>query len=225
MAKDTSVLKIAIDGPAGSGKSTVAREVSRRLKITYLDTGAMYRAITLKVVLENIDLNDLEALEGMLEETEIRLGEDRKIYLDGVDVTEEIRKPHVNEMVSPVSCISAVRRHLVFMQQTIADQSNGIIMEGRDIASRVMPDADFKFYLDATIEERAKRRCKEQLEKGITLSLPEVSAEIKNRDNIDSHREDSPLTIVADAIVVDTTGMTIVEVIDRIIEVINEGMR
>ncbi len=225
MAKDTGVLKIAIDGPAGSGKSTVAREVSRRLEITYLDTGAMYRAITLKVVLENIDLNDLEALEGMLEETEIRLGKDRKIYLDGVDVTEEIRKPHVNEMVSPVSCISAVRRHLVAMQQTIADQSNGIIMEGRDIASWVMPDADFKFYLDATIEERAKRRCKEQLEKGIVLSLPEVSAEIKNRDNIDSHREDSPLTIVADAIVVDTTGMTIVEVVDRIIELINEGMR
>ncbi len=225
MSKEIINSKIAIDGPAGSGKSTVAREVSRRLKITYLDTGAMYRAVTLKVIRDNIDLNDLETLERMLEETEIGLGEDRKIYLDEEDVTEEIRKPHVNEMVSPVSCISAVRRHLVSMQQTIADQSNGIIMEGRDIASRVMPDADFKFYLDASIEERAKRRCKEQLEKGIALSLNEVAAEIKKRDNIDSHREDSPLTIVADAIIVDTTGMTFIEVVDKIIEVINEGMR
>ncbi len=225
MTKKNSYVKIAIDGPAGSGKSTVSREISRRLKVPYLDTGAMYRAITLKVINEKVDINDLETLDKVLAETEIRLGKDNKVYLDGVDVTEEIRRPHVNELVSPVSCISAVRRNLVALQQSIAIESDGIIMEGRDIASRVMPGADYKFYLDASIEERAKRRCKEQLEKGIELSLQEVSAEIKKRDNIDSQREDSPLTVVEDAVIIDTTGMTFGEVVDKIIAVINEGMR
>ncbi len=225
MIKDNSHAKIAIDGPAGSGKSTVSREVSRRLKVPYLDTGAMYRAITLKVIQQKVGLDDLEALDKLLGSTQIRFGEDSKVYLDGEDVTEEIRKPPVNELVSPVSCISSVRRHLVAVQQSIAGESGGIIMEGRDIASRVMPDADYKFYLDASIEERAKRRCKEQLEKGIHLSLREVTAEIKKRDRIDSQREDSPLTVVEDAIIVDTTGMTFIEVVDNIIEVINEGMR
>ncbi len=225
MTKKNSYVKIAIDGPAGSGKSTVSREISRRLEVPYLDTGAMYRAITLKVINEKVDLNDLEALDKVLEETDIRLGKDKKVYLDGVDVTEEIRRPHVNELVSPVSCISAVRRNLVALQQSIAIESDGIIMEGRDIASRVMPGADYKFYLDASIEERAKRRCKEQLEKGIELSLQEVSAEINKRDNIDSQREDSPLAVVEDAVIIDTTGMTFGEVVDKIIAVINEGMR
>ncbi len=225
MSEGNNYPKIAIDGPAGAGKSTVAREVSRRLKVKYLDTGAMYRAITLKVIRENIDLADSEALERVLRKTKIGLGEDKRVFLDGEDVTEEIRSSHVNELVSPVSCISPVRRHLVSMQQDIADQPGGIIMEGRDIASRVMPDADYKIYLDASIEERAKRRCKEQLEKGIALSLEEVAAVIKKRDHIDSRREDSPLTIVEDAVVVDTTGMTFDQVVDKVVEVINEGMR
>lgn len=217
--------KIAIDGPAGAGKSTVAREVSRRLNIKYLDTGAMYRAVTLKVVRKNINLNDLEKLAEVMAQTTIELGEDNKVFLDGEDVTDEIRQPHVNDMVSPVSCISLVRRRLVAMQQAIAAESNGIIMEGRDISSRVMPDADYKIYLDATLKERTRRRNKEQLEKGIPLSEKEVASEILNRDNIDSQRDDSPLTIVSDALIIDTTGMTFEMVVDKIIEVVNEGMR
>ncbi len=217
--------KIAIDGPAGAGKSTVAREVSRRLNIKYLDTGAMYRAVTLKVVRKNINLNDLEKLAEVIAQTTIELGEDNKVFLDGEDVTDEIRQPHVNDMVSPVSCISLVRRRLVAMQQAIAAESNGIIMEGRDISSRVMPDADYKIYLDATLKERTRRRNKEQLEKGIPLSEKEVASEILNRDNIDSQRDDSPLTIVSDALIIDTTGMTFEMVVDKIIEVVNEGMR
>lgn len=217
--------KIAIDGPAGAGKSTVAREVSRRLNIKYLDTGAMYRAVTLKVVRKNVNLNDLENLAEVLAQTTIELGEDNKVFLDGEDVTDEIRQPHVNDMVSQVSCISLVRRRLVAMQQAIAAESKGIIMEGRDISSRVMPDADYKIYLDATLKERTQRRNKEQLEKGIPLSEKEVATEILNRDNIDSQRDDSPLTIVSDALKIDTTGMTFEMVVDKIIEVVNERMR
>ena len=224
MSNNKKYPKIAIDGPAGAGKSTVAREVSRRLNIKYLDTGAMYRAFTLKVVRNNIDLENLELLAEVLEQTSIELGEDKKVFLDGEDVTEEIRQPHVNDMVSPVSCISIVRRRLVAMQQAIAAESNGIIMEGRDIASRVMPDADYKIYLDATLHERTRRRSKEQLEKGIDFSEKEVASEILNRDNIDSQRDDSPLTIVNDAIIIDTTGMTFEMVVDKIIEIVNEEM-
>lgn len=224
MSKNKIYPKIAIDGPAGAGKSTVAREVSTRLNIKYLDTGAMYRAITLKVVRNNIDLDNLELLAEVLEQTSIEIGEDKKVFLDGEDVTEEIRQPHVNDMVSPVSCISIVRRLLVAMQQAVAAQSNGIIMEGRDIASRVMPDADYKIYLDAALQERTRRRSKEQLEKGIELSEKEVASEILNRDNIDSQRDDSPLTIVNDAIIIDTTGMTFEMVVDKIIEIVNEEM-
>lgn len=222
MSKSKKYPKIAIDGPAGAGKSTVAREVSNRLNIKYLDTGAMYRAFTLKVVRNNIDLDNLELLGKVLEQTSIELGEDKKVFLDGEDVTAEIRQPHVNDMVSPVSCISIVRRRLVAMQQAIAAESNGIIMEGRDIASIVMPDADYKIYLDADLQERTRRRSKEQLEKGIELSEKEVASEILNRDNIDSQRDDSPLTIVNDAIIIDTTNMTFEMVVDKIIEIVNE---
>ncbi len=217
--------KIAIDGPAGAGKSTVAREVSRRLNIKYLDTGAMYRAVTLKVIRENIDLDDLETLAKVLDQTSIELSDGKRVFLDGDDVTDEIRQPMVNDLVSPVSCISLVRRRLVAMQQAIAGESKGIIMEGRDIASRVMPDADFKIYLDASLKERTRRRSKEQLEKGIPLNEEEVASGIMNRDNIDSHRDDSPLTVVSDAIVVDTTGLTFEMVVDKVIKVINQGLR
>ena len=212
---------IAIDGPAGSGKSTVAREVSMRLNIKYLDTGAMYRAVTLKLIRKKADLTNLKVLEEILDQTKIQIGEDKQVILDGEDVTAEIRFPHVNEMVSPVSCISLIRRRLVAIQQAIARESRGIIMEGRDIASRVMPDADFKFYLDASVEERARRRSKEQREKGLNLPEDSVAAEILKRDSIDSQRDDSPLTIVADAIVIDTTGMTFDAVVTKIIETVN----
>ncbi len=217
--------KIAIDGPAGAGKSSVARKVAGMLELKYLDTGAMYRAITLKVIMNNLQLDDLDLLNEVLNETEIDFGNNNQVFLDGKDVSDAIRQADVNKLVSPVSAISEVRKHLVAMQQDIASESNGIIMEGRDIASRVMPDADFKFYLDASIEERAKRRCKEQLEKGINLALDEVVREIKNRDNIDSQREDSPLTIVEDAIVIDTTGLSFEQVVDRVVGTVNNELQ
>ena len=217
--------KIAIDGPAGAGKSSVARKVAGMLELKYLDTGAMYRAITLKVIKNNLQFDDLDLLNTVLSETEINFGKDNQVFLDGKDVSAAIRQADVNKLVSPVSAISAVRRHLVSMQQDIVSESNGIIMEGRDIASRVMPDADFKIYLDASIEERAKRRCKEQLEKGINLSLDEVVKEIENRDKIDSQREDSPLTIVDDAIVIDTTGLSFEQVVDRVVGTVNNELQ
>ncbi|MDW7740152.1 MAG: (d)CMP kinase [Bacillota bacterium] len=212
--------KIAIDGPAGAGKSTVAREISKRLKIKYLDTGAMYRAITLKVIRKDVDISDSDALARMLASTLVQINNDNRVFLDGEDVTEEIRNTNVNKMVSPVSCISEVRRRLVKMQQQIAAESVGIIMEGRDIASIVMPDADYKFYLDASVEERARRRMKEQQAKGINLNEKEVAAEITNRDKIDSSREDSPLTIVNDAIIIDTTNLSFEEVVEKITGII-----
>lgn len=212
---------IAIDGPAGSGKSTVAREVSRRLNLKYLDTGAMYRAITLKFLRENIDLSDLSAVEEILDSTSIELPGNHEIIMDGERVTEAIRTTPVNRSVSPVSAISAVRRRLVDMQRQIAAGAGGIVMEGRDIASMVLPDADYKFYLDATPEERARRRGKEQELKGIFMSGEEVLAEIVSRDNIDSRREDSPLRVVPGALVIDTTGMSIEEVVEKIIDKVN----
>ncbi|MDW7728869.1 MAG: (d)CMP kinase [Bacillota bacterium] len=224
MSDKSRRLRVAIDGPAGAGKSTVAREVSKRLKLKYLDTGAMYRAITLKVHREKIDLANLETLKEMLDRTTVQIGNDKKVFLDGEDVTEEIRMSHVNDLVSPVSCISLVRKRLVAMQQAIANESDRIIMEGRDIGSRVMPDAEFKFYLDASLEERARRRNKEQLEKKNNLSLDEVAAEIKRRDEIDSGRADSPLTRVEDAVLVDTTAMSFDEVVDSIIRKITEQL-
>jgi CMP/dCMP kinase len=225
MPLNNKILKIAIDGPAGAGKSTVARAVSGRLGLTYLDTGAMYRAITLKIAREKIDLADLGAIGDLLDRTTINLDHENRVFLDDEEVTEEIRLAQVNDLVSPVSCISSVRRRLVAMQQAIAGESRGIIMEGRDIASRVMPDADYKFYLDASVQERARRRTREQLAKGINLSEDEVAAEIRKRDNIDSQREDSPLTIVEDAVIIDTTGMTFDEVVELIVNTVKAGLR
>ncbi len=216
--------KIAIDGPAGTGKSTVSREVSRRLKLKYLDTGAMYRAITLKFIREKADLSDLEAVKNILADTSIKLTDNQEVFLDGQKVTDEIRGAEVNKLVSPVSAISQVRRQMVDMQRAIAEESEGIVMEGRDIASKVMPDADFKFYLDASLVERARRRRNELKDKGVILSEDEVITEIKNRDSIDSRREDSPLTRVLDAIVIDTTELSFEAVVDKIIKRVSDRL-
>ncbi len=213
--------KIAIDGPAGAGKSSVTKEVARRLNLRYLDTGAMYRAITLKLIQENVDITDQKLIAEILKNTNIKFNEQEEIFLDGKPVAAEIRSSAVNQLVSPVSAIPMVRRRLVEMQQAIAKESKGIVMEGRDIASIVMPDADYKIYLDASIEERARRRRKEQLEKGIEMTELEVIAEIKNRDLIDSGREDSPLTRVQDAVVIDTTDLAFDEVVDKITGLVN----
>lgn len=215
------LLKIAIDGPAGSGKSTVAREIARRLNIVYLDTGAMYRAITLKLLREECDLADPARVESLLERTVLQVLPDQQIILDGENVTGEIRTPVVNAAVSRVAELSAVRRVLVRQQREIAAASGSIVMEGRDIASRVMPDAPFKFYLDASLPVRARRRLKEQHEKGLPLSYENVFHEIEERDRIDSGRADSPLTITTDTGIIDTTTLSITEVVERILQEVN----
>ncbi len=225
MEEEVKRLRIAIDGPAGAGKSTVARALAERLNMKYLDTGAMYRAITLKVHRNNVNLENVSSMQQLLDSTTIKIENDKTITLDGEDVSEEIRMAHVNEMVSPVSCLSVVRRRLVSMQQEIADATPRIVMEGRDIASKVMPDANYKFYLDASLEERARRRYKEQIEKGMNITLEKVAEAIAGRDVIDSSREDSPLTQVDDAIVIDTTGLSIEQVIESLVVRVDEKLR
>jgi len=157
----------------------------------------------------------------MLEQTVIILGPDERVLLDGEDVTSEIRKPPVNAAVSRVAELPAIRRKLVQQQQKIAAAAAGIVMEGRDIASRVLPDAAFKFYLDAALPERARRRMQEQHDKGLALSFESVLNEIKERDRIDSERADSPLTVAPGVQVIDTTDLTVAEVVERILHVVN----
>ncbi len=213
-------ITIAIDGPAGAGKSTVAREVARRLCLDYLDTGAMYRAITLKLIRSRVDLEDLDRIEKILEETELNLSggeEGNIIFLDGEDVTAEIRKPYVNERVSQVSCISIIRRKLVAFQREIAQRSRGIVVEGRDISSRVLPQAGHKFYLQAGLAERARRRWKEQVAGGLEVTLAQVESEIRKRDCIDSQRQDSPLAIAPGVTIIDTTELNLEEVVNKLL--------
>jgi len=191
------------------------------LNLTYLDTGAMYRAMTLKLLREKVDLSHIDRVLAVLERTEILPGPDERIYLDGEDVTAEIRTPQVNAAVSRVAELTPVRRKLVQQQQEIAAAAEGIVMEGRDISSRVMPDADFKFYLDADLTERARRRMREQHAKGLFLSFESVLHEIKERDRIDSERADSPLEIAPGVQVIDTTYLPVEEVVERIVQAVN----
>jgi cytidylate kinase len=213
-------IKVAIDGPAGAGKSTVAREIARRLGCSYLDTGAMYRAVTLKLIRERVALDDLERIEAILMQTGLDLENGQRVFLDGEDVTLEIRQPAVSKLVSPVAAIPAVRSRMVALQREIASRSTSIVMDGRDIASRVMPDADYSFYLDATPEERARRRQKELMGQGLELPIDEVTAGIEERDRIDSARADSPLVITPGALVIDTTEFTFKEVVALLLDVI-----
>lgn len=210
---------IAIDGPAGAGKSTVARELAKLLKIKYLDSGAMYRAVTLKILQTGANLEDLEALRALLDNTDINImaEEDRStVYLDGDDVTEEIRSSAVNGLVSQVSAIPLVREVMVALQQDYARQWKDVVMDGRDIGTCVLPEAELKVYLDASLEERMNRRWKEYREKGRDISAADVKKEIMLRDSIDSGREVSPLMAAPGAVVLDTTNMTLPEVVKAI---------
>lgn len=199
---------IAIDGPAGSGKGTIAGFLAKDLGFLNVDTGAMYRSVTLEVLNQGIDLTDTEKIIEVAKSIKIELKDiDGSIhtYLNGKDVSEEIREPRVNGAVSPVSAISEVRRIMVEHQRALSNNNN-IVMEGRDIGSVVFPNADIKLYLEASAEERAKRRYEQNLEKGMEIPYEEVLESIKNRDRIDSTRKDSPLTVPKDAIIIDTTG-------------------
>jgi len=210
---------IAIDGPAASGKSTTAKMVAKRLGFLYLDTGAMYRAITLKALELGVDVNDEEKLENLTKNSVINFENKdgiSRIWMDGKDVTEKIREPEVDRSVSYVSMHEKVRRVLVKMQKRMGEE-NDLVAEGRDTTTVVFPHA-FKVYLDADLEERAKRRFLELKEKGIQTSLKEQSEEISRRDKLDSEREQSPLLRDKDAVVVNTTHLTIEQQVDRVIQ-------
>ncbi len=217
-------LVVAIDGPAGSGKGTITNLVGKKMNLVNIDTGAMYRCVTLYMIEHGIGLEDTEKIEKMLEVIDIKLdkvdNEDR-FYLDGRDVSKEIREKPVNDLVSPVSHIVQVREAMVKLQRKIGSTMN-VIMEGRDIGTNVFPDADVKIYLDATPEERARRRMKQNEEKGIKMTYEEVLQNILFRDNNDRTSNVAPLKQAEDAVYLDSTDLTIDEVAEKVIDIINE---
>lgn len=213
---------IAIDGPSASGKSTIAKKVSQRLGIEYIDTGAMYRAITYKVLKNNIDPLDIEKVIDLLNTTEIDFI-DNSIYLDGLIVDNEIRENVVSKNVSYIAKIKEVREKLVKLQQSMSKTKN-IIMDGRDIGTVVLPNADYKFFVTASVTERANRRYKELLDRGENLiSLDSIVADIIKRDEIDSNREIGPLRQSKDSYLLDTTNKSIDESVDYIISIVTGG--
>lgn len=211
-------MQIAIDGPAGAGKSTIAKRIAQEKGIVYLDTGAMYRAITYGIIKTGGDFSDKQAIIDFTEHADICFRKS-DVYLNQQKITTAIRTPKVSRHTSDVACIPEVRACLVKQQRVIAANTS-VIMDGRDIGSVVLPDADFKFYLDASVDERAKRRFDELSEKGDTQSFEEIRQDILKRDYNDSHREAGPLVCCKDAIVVDTTGLDIQGVCDRILSII-----
>lgn len=207
-------MQIAIDGPAGAGKSTIAKIIAERTGILYLDTGAMYRAITYGALKAGIDWQDQQSIIDIAANSRITFDQNR-VILNGEDITEAIRMPEVSKHTSDVAVISEVREILVNEQRRIA-AGTSVIMDGRDIGSVVLPDADYKFYLDATVRERAQRRLKEFEDKGLTKTLQEVERDIAQRDYNDMHRKAGPLVCVPDAVVIDTTGKDISTVCQEI---------
>lgn len=215
-------LQVAIDGPASAGKSTVAKLVAKHFSYVYCDTGAMYRAITFKALQDKIELTDDQALTTLAVNSRIVFepGEnEQRVFIDDQEVTREIRLPDVTNNVSAVSAVQGVRTQLVKRQQEIADLG-GIVMDGRDIGTTVLPHAEVKIFLVASAQERAQRRYKENIAKGITTPLDELQKEIELRDQKDSTRAVSPLTQAKDAILLDTTSLTINQVVEKINEII-----
>ena len=210
------MITIAIDGPGGAGKSTIAKLVAKRLDIDYIDTGAMYRAIAYKTVNENIDTNDDKSIRTMLDDTEIDfIG--GSIYLDGQCVDKQIRTPEISQMASKVSALGPVREKLVELQRKMGHEKS-VIMDGRDIGTNVLTDAAYKFFMTASAEERAQRRYKELIEKGESVTFEQVLLDINQRDKNDMERELNPLRKAEDATEIDTTGLSIEEVTDVILK-------
>lgn len=214
-------LVIAIDGPVGAGKSTVAKLVARKLGYLYVDTGAMYRAVALKALRLGMDINDPIVMAMLAEATDIQLQQQGdgsvRVFLDGEDVTEAIRTPEVSEASSIVSAHEGIRKVLAERQKAMAELG-GVVMEGRDIQTVIAPDAEVKIFLTASLEERAKRRWLELQQKGISVSYEEVLQEVKERDERDKTRAIAPLRKAPDAVEIDTTGMTPEEVAEKIVE-------
>lgn len=217
-------ISIAIDGPAAAGKSTVAKIIAQKLSYIYIDTGAMYRAITWKAIKHGIDLENEQLLSDLLKNTVIELkkdGEKQRVYVDQEDVTEAIRLPEISNHVSIASKHKLVREEMVARQQQLA-QNGGVVMDGRDIGTYVLPDAEVKVFLKASVEERAKRRHEENLGKGIPSDYEQLKKDIARRDQLDSEREVAPLKKAKDAVEIDTTSLSIAQVVDKIMALILE---
>jgi cytidylate kinase len=210
-------ITIALDGPAGSGKSTVARAVARRLSLPHIDTGAMYRAATLKALERGIGTDDGAGLRSLLDVTDIDL-RDGKVFLDGRDVSAEVRAGPVTASVSQVAAHAPVRQWMVEHQRQLVHERGGVV-EGRDITTVVLPQADFKFFLTAAPRERARRRAAELAAEGVAASVDEVLTGIEARDRLDAGREVSPLRLADGATVIDSTGRSVDDVVDEIVAV------
>lgn len=211
---------IAIDGPAGAGKSTIAKKVADSLGYVYIDTGAMYRAFTYELLTSSISLSDIEEITKVLEKTNIEF-KNNEIFLNNLNVTNEIRSKNVTANVSAVSAIPQVREKLVNLQRKIASESNSIL-DGRDIGTVVFPNAELKIFLTASVKIRALRRYNELIAKDKNIDINEIEAEIEKRDKLDSSRETSPLIKAADAIEIDTSDLSIDEVANTILELAEE---
>lgn len=220
-------LIIAIDGPAASGKSTTARLLAKKLGYLYLDTGAMYRALTWKALKDKVDIKDEKALSQLAGKTQISLKPgpnlENKIYLDNQDITSFLRFPEIDKFVSLVSTVKKVRKIMVAQQKKIG-KKGGIVAEGRDTTTVVFPQADIKIFLKASLEERARRRWKEKKSKGISLKREEITTGILKRDQIDSQRKISPLKISQGAIVIDNTHLTISQTLNKILSIVKKNL-
>lgn len=217
-------IQVAIDGPASAGKSTVAKIVAKKLHFIYCDTGAMYRSVTFAALKNHVKLDDDQALKELLKTIKIRFvpaEPEQRVFVNDEEVTQAIRTPEITNNVSLVSAQPSVRAELTKRQQEIAE-AGGIVMDGRDIGTTVLPNAEVKIFLVASVHERAVRRFKENQTKGIDTPLDVLEKEIEERDYKDSHREISPLTQAKDAVLVDTTSLTINQVVDKILEIIDQ---
>lgn len=219
--------QVAIDGPASAGKSTIAKILASHLKYVYVDTGAMYRTVTLAAKKSGVAYADESSIVNLLSQIDIRFEPGiptQRVYLNNQEVTEDIRSTEITNNVSQVASYAAVRQNLVERQRQIANSSD-IIMDGRDIGTTVLPHAQVKIFLIASVEERANRRYKENVAKGMTVDLVSLKEDIEARDYKDSHREISPLTQAKDAVLVDTTGLSIDDVVSKITKIIQNKQK